>query len=146
MTEGHLVSRGRGRRGDTADTHPENVPRMILKYFLNMIIFSGLTFGPAGQHVAEVDDSVGGVVVGDGRALPLPEADLVAEIATPGSGGRARHLLRCWRLLAALLGPGPRAQPRQPRQVEAGHRPAARPWLAGGAALKLKVFYYPFDI
>ena len=54
-----------------------------------MIIFSGLTFSPAGQHVAEVDDSVGGVVVGDGRALPLPEADLVAEIPCPPGSSRS---------------------------------------------------------
>ena len=83
MTEGHRVSRGRRRRGDTADTHPENVPRMILKYFLNMIIFSGLTFGPAGQHVAEVDDSVGGVVVGDVRRSSLPERHLGDVLAHP---------------------------------------------------------------
>ena len=105
MTEGHRVSRGRGRRGDTADTHPENVPRMILKYFLNMIIFSGLTFGPAGQHVAEVDDSVGGVVVGDGRALPLPEGDLVPEVPRP-PGARLR-------VPAPVLAPAPGAHPRQ---------------------------------
>ena len=48
-----------------------------------------LTFSPAGQDVAEVGDSVLRVVVGDARTLPLPEADLVAEIpCPPGSGSR----------------------------------------------------------
>ena len=36
-----------------------------------------LTFSPAGQHVAQVDDPVGRVVVGDVGGLPLPKAHLV---------------------------------------------------------------------
>ena len=91
---------------------------------------SRLTFSPAGQDVAEVGDSVLRVVVGDARALPLPEADLVPEIpCPPGSGSR----LWLRRVPTPLLTPA--AHPRQLGQVWKRNCP---PWSpARGCALKL---------
>ena len=86
-----------------------------------------LTFGPAGQDVAEVGHSVLGVVVGDARALPLPEADLVPEISSPPDPGGS--WLRLRGVPAPLLTPAPTAHPRQPGQRgqrDCPPRPAAR--------------------
>ena len=40
-----------------------------------------ITFGPSREHIAEIDDPVGRVVLGDVGGLPLPEPDLAAGLA-----------------------------------------------------------------
>ena len=83
-----------------------------------------LTFGPAGEDVAEVGDPVLGVVVGDAGALPLPEADPVPEIPRPPG---SCPLLWLWRVPSPLLAPAPAAHPRQLGQVWKRNCPARSP-------------------
>ena len=53
-----------------------------------------LTFSPAGKDVAQVGHPVLRVIVGDARASPLPEADLIPEIPRPLASGPRLWLRR----------------------------------------------------
>ena len=65
-----------------------------------------LTFSPAREHIAEVDDPVGGVVLRDVGRLALPEAHLGRQAGRRSHWWRRRGLIlqsrrfRFWRIFS----------------------------------------------